>query len=289
MTVRRSTSTAPLAACPPNQNLRDSLARVNGAQNLMALRFGAPPASEVTDDVRSWHSCADVLTDSNVLDRWHDEQRAWLRGEYKEAPDRTAAGSIKSWYLQVPATLGALLFHYERRVPSLRSEDLLFHVSSEGKPKPDVVALRSEEFACLPDDPAADAPEATVVASEDALAALLRARYAAHAARFVAVYHPPVRFGRHAMWGAATDALDVALWKAGKQGGNEGAGIADAALVLPDRIEPFTSASTLHTALDDGEPRWTRRKESCCFHYLLDNGKGPCATCPRRSPPLTQR
>lgn len=289
MAVRRSASTASLTACPPTHSLRDSLVTVNAAQNLMALRFGTPSASEVTGDVRGWHECEDVLTDQGILDRWHDEQRAWLHAEYGEAPDRTAAGSIKSWYLQVPATVGALLFHYERRVPDLRAEGLCFHVSSAGKPKPDVVALRSEGFACLPDDPAADTPEATVVESDDALAALLRARYAAHAARFVAAYRPPVRFGRHALWGAATDALDVALWKAGKQGGNEGAGIADAALVLPDRVEPFTSASTMHTTLDDGEPRWTRRKESCCFHYLLDNGKGPCATCPRRSPPLRHR
>ncbi|WP_034268689.1 (2Fe-2S)-binding protein [Haloechinothrix halophila] len=289
MAVRRSAFTAPLTACPPGHSLLDSIARVNGKQDLMALRFGAPPAAELTGEVRGWHFCEDLLTESDVFDRWHDEQRAWLRAEYDEAPDRTAAGSIKSWYLQVPATLGALLFHYERRVPSLRPADLLLHIPGDGKPKPGGVALLSEEFACLPDDPAADAPEATVIESENALAALLRARYTAHASRFVAAYRPPVRFGKHALWGAATDAIDVALWKAGKQGGDEGAGIADAALVLPDRIEPFTSASTLHTTLNDGRPCWTRRKESCCFHYLLDNGKGACETCPRRSPPLTQR
>ncbi|MFB9728946.1 (2Fe-2S)-binding protein [Haloechinothrix salitolerans] len=285
MAVRRSV----LTACPPDNSLLDAIVRVNATQDLMALRYGTPPATELTGDVRGWHFCADVLTRSDVLSRWHDEQRAWLRAEYGQAPDRTAAGSIKSWYLQAPATLGALLFHYERRVPSLRPDDLAFHVSSTGKPKPDVVALLSPRFACLPDDPAAETSEATVVESEGALAALLRARYAAHATRFVAAYRPPVRFGKHALWGAATDALDVALWKAGKQGGNESAGVADAALVLPDRIEPFTSASTLHTTLDDGQPCWTRRKESCCFHYLLDNGKGACDTCPRRSPPLMPR
>jgi hypothetical protein len=62
---------------------------------------------------------------------------------------------------------------------------------------------------------------------------------------------------------------------------------AEARKVLPERIPPFTSASTLHALSDaDGNRVWTRRKESCCFTYLLANGKGACATCPRRSRPL---
>lgn len=288
MAVRRSV----LTACPPGASLLDSLTRVNDKQDTMTVRFGAPPAGEPaasTAEVRGWHCCADLLADDGALHRWHDEQRAWLRAEYDQDPDRTAAGAIKSWYLHAPAFLGALLFHHERRVPSLRPEDLALHIANEGKPGPDGVALLTDGFACLPDDPAADTAEATVIASEQALAALLRARFAAHAARFVAVYRPPVRFGKHTLWGAATDVLDAGLWKAGKLGGNEAAGIADAALVLPDRIEPFTSASTMYTQLDDGQPCWTRRKESCCFHYLLDNGNGACKTCPRRTPPLTTR
>ena len=285
MAVQRSV----LTARSPGHAFTDSLARVDGKQDTMAVRFGPPPPADMAAGVRGWHHCADVLTEPGLLDRWHDEQRAWLRAEYDQDPDRTAAGAIKSFYLHMPAFLGALLFHHERRVPSLRPEDLALRIPPEGRPRPDGVALLTGGFACLPDDPAADTPDATVVESERALAALLRARYAAHAARFVTAYRPPVHFGQHTLWGAATDALDAGLWKAGKLSGDEAAGVADAALVLPDRIEPFTSASTMHSTLDDGQPCWTRRKESCCFHYLLDNGNGPCKTCPRRSPPLTAR
>lgn len=246
------------------------------------LRFGSPAASGAT---RGWHRCDELLSDPRGFAAWHAELKGWLTDQYDQAPDRTAAGYIRAWYLQVPGFLAAVLFHHERRVPSLRPQDLSLEIASDGRPHPVTIALNAEGFACLPDDPAAGTPEATVVESEHALAALLRARFAGHAARFAAVYRPPVRFGPHTIWGAATDALDISLWNAGRFGGDEGAGVADAALVLPTPIAPFTSGSTLHTRCDaDGHPAWTRRKEACCFHYLIDGDKGPCGTCPRVLP-----
>lgn len=282
MRTRRRT----LAACGTGLDLAASMARINKRHGAEVLVLGEP---EHTDQnvARGWHRCADLLDDPVGFAAWHKALSEWLGEEFGEAPDCTAAGFIKAWYLQVPAFVGALLFHHERRVPTLRPENLAFRIAADGRPDPVASAVATPEFACLPDDPAAGTPEATVVASEHALAELLRARFIGHAAGFVAAYQPPVHFGRHTMWGAATDALDVALWKAGKLGGDEGAGVADAALVLPDRIAPFTSASTLHTTTgDDGGQCWTRRKESCCFNYLLAEGSGACATCPRRSPPL---
>ena len=43
-------------------------------------------------------------------------------------------------------------------------------------------------------------------------------------------------------------------------------------------VSTFTASSTL-VASDEGG--WTRRRESCCFHYALRNGQGECETCPR--------
>jgi ferric iron reductase protein FhuF len=51
--------------------------------------------------------------------------------------------------------------------------------------------------------------------------------------------------------------------------------------VLPAELTPFTSASTLVTTGEDQNALWTRRRESCCFHYALRNGQGECETCPR--------
>lgn len=265
-------------------DLLESLSRVNKLQDIAEIRFGAPDTT-ARSGARGWWGCAEILGESEGFGGWQETLARWLVAEYGQAPERTSAGYLKAWYLLAPAFLGALLFHHERRVPSLRPEDLWFRVAEDGRPHPDGIALNATGFACLADDPAAGTPETTVVASEHALAALLRARYLAHAARFVKAYSPGVRFGPRSLWGAVTDALDVALWRAGRLGGDEGAGVADAALVLPERLAPFTSASTLHSRCDeDGHAGWTRRKESCCFNYLLAQGKGPCSTCPRVVP-----
>ncbi|WP_460406494.1 (2Fe-2S)-binding protein [Actinophytocola sediminis] len=190
-----------------------------------------------------------------------------------------------AWYLSVPGYVAALLFHHERRVPSLRPEHLAFR-TTRPRPHPESTALLDPRFVCLPDDPAAGTPDATVVPDEGALAAVLRGRFTAHAARFVAAFAPTVRFGRHTLWAAATDALDDSMLLAGRYGGDEAAGVVDAALLLPERLSPLTSGSTMRpVAGAAGEPvSWTRRRESCCFHYLLEHGKGPCATCPRVLP-----
>jgi ferric iron reductase protein FhuF len=153
------------------------------------------------------------------------------------------------------------------------------------------MAALGDAFHCLPSDPGSGRREATVVADERALAATLRAHYIAHAAQFVRAYAPISGLGRRMLWAAATDALDNSLWWAGRQGGTaeaEGSAVADAALVLESRFEPLTSASTLRIS-QAGDRGWTRRRESCCFSYLLFgeyllSGEPECEGCPRTSP-----
>jgi hypothetical protein len=254
-----------VTAVVPAMSLLDSINRLAEAHEHLDIRFGLPDG---------WIRCSDLLDDHGGFDAWRARLGDWMVGEYGSCPERSTAGYVLSWYLYVPGYLSALMFHCERRVPSLRPEDLAFRIA-EPRPHPDGIALLDSSFVCLPSDPAAGLPGTTVVRDEQALAAILRGRFAAHATRFVASYAPTVRFGKRTLWAAATDALDSALWLAGQYGGDEGAGVADASLVLPEKLEPFTSASTMFMA--DGE--WTRRRESCCFHYLLD--QEPCSTCPR--------
>jgi hypothetical protein len=242
----------------------------------ITVRLGLP------QDATDWISCEDVLTDPALLPTWSADLAAWLTATYEDAPEQTVAGYLLSWYLMIPGYAAGMLFHHERRVPSLRPDDLAFHLTS-WRPKPDKVALLSPYFACLPDDPAAGTPEAVVVADEHALATVLRGRFGAHAKRFIEAFGPQARFGKRTLWAAATDVLDSALWHAGRYGGDEAGGVLDATLVLGDGHSPFTSASTLRHTGKSGAGEWTRRRESCCFHYLLKDGTGPCSTCPRLS------
>lgn len=248
----------------------ESIARVATRSDDVEVRFGLPAT---TGD---WQLCSDVLADASSFDTWRKALGVWLADEHGASSDRATAGYVMGWYLGVAGGLAGLLFHSARRVPSLRPSDLAFRIADDGRPDVAGVALLSDEFACLPDDPAGNHPAATVVADEAALAAVLRARYVAHAASFVAAYAPTVRLGRRTLWAAATDALDKGAWLAGRMCGDEATGVSDAAMLLPEKIEPFTSASTLRMV--DGE--WTRKRESCCFTYVLPNAEA-CDTCPR--------
>jgi hypothetical protein len=262
---------------PPLDGLASSLHRIEGQQKRSEIRGDLPAGG-------NWRRCADVLDGPSHFRSWQEQLGDWLRERRGEAPARTVAGYIMSWYLHVPAYVGALLLHHERRVPSLRPDELAFRLC-EDRPHPKGMAALGDAFHCLPSDPGSGRPEATVVADERALAATLRAHYIAHAAQFVRAYTPVSGFGPRMLWAAATDALDNSLWWAGRQGGTaeaEGAGVADAALVLESRFEPLTSASTLRISQAGGRG-WTRRRESCCFSYLLA-GEPACEGCPRTSP-----
>lgn len=226
-----------------------------------------------------WQRCSDLLADPARFDTWRKMLGEWLRERFGEAPARTTAGYVMSWYLHVPAYAAALLLHHERRVPTLRPGELAFRLGGD-RPHPEGIAVLGTDFYCLPSDPGSARADATVVADERALAAVLRARYVAHAALFVHTYAPVSRIGRRMLWAAATDALDDCLWWAGRQHDEEGAGVADAALVLDARYPPLTAASALRLNPDR---TWSRRRESCCFSYLLP-AERECSECPRISP-----
>lgn len=245
--------------------LAESIARLEVGTE---IRFGMPSPD--------WEICSDLLAEPSRFDLWRKDLAAWMVEQYGESDDRATAGYVMGWYLHAPGYLAGLLFHTARRVPSLKPADMALRLATDGRPHPDGFAVLSDEFACLPDDPASNHPAATVVADEAALAALLRARYAAHAAQFVASFGQVVRFGRRQLWAAATDMLEYGAWAAGRICGDEPSGVTDAALILPEKLEPFVSASTLHFT-DEG---WKRKRNSCCFHYVLPDAE-PCTACPR--------
>ncbi len=269
-------STAVPAAGPPVPPLAASLATVDAAVSCVHIRSG-------TRGEPGWVRCTDALRGPELFYRWRADLARRLAEHHGPVAEQVPAGYVLQWYLGVPGCLGGMTFHHVRRVPSLAPEDVAFRLAS-GSSHVEGIAVLGRRFWCLADDPDAGSPDATAVADEDALAGVLRAEVAAHAERFLQVYGPTVRFGRRTLWGAATDALDAALWVAGREQGAEASGVLDARLVLPGRIAPFTSGSTLRKIVDDaGRSQWTRQRESCCFHYKLAGVERPCVTCPRLS------
>ena len=174
------------------------------------------------------------------------------------------------------------VFHLDRRVVDIAPERVLLRLGAGGSPVV-ATAVESPRFACLADDPAGTDSDAMVVAGLDALAMWLRGATIDHAERLVAAYAPTTRIGPHGLWGAVTDALDVAFMTGGWVSGDTAAAAADARLVLGERVPPLVGGSTLHEIDDDrGRRHWTRRRWSCCFLYRVP-GIEECVTCPRVS------
>lgn len=248
--------------------LATSLARVDAAQDRFTLTDSASGPG--------WIRCSDLLDDPQRFASWWTRTATWLHETYGDAPGRTAFAYVRSWYLRIPAYAGAALLFHERRVPSLRPADLAVRLPDRGRPSPEAIAVLGKGFACLPFDPACADPQTSVASDERELAAVLRGRYTAHAARFVRTYRGVSPLGTRTLWSAATDALDDCLWWAGRDCGDEGGGVADATLVLDAAFAPLTAPSTLRT----GKDGWARQRQSCCFTHLLP-GREECAGCPR--------
>jgi FhuF 2Fe-2S C-terminal domain len=232
-----------------------------------------------------WIGCDRALSDPSFFSRWQMMVTQRLMRRYAPTqdragvPDRTTAGYVLRCYLVIPSYLGALLFHSARRVPCLAPQQLGFRLDAAAVTG---IALRPGRFWCLDSDPEAEHRDALPVAHEAALGAMLREQAIAHAARFLAVYGPLVRFGCHAQWATVTDMLDKALLFAGQSFGSPQAGAVDAQLVLGGAEKPLTSSSTICQVIDDnGCAHWIRRRGTCCFLYAMPGVERPCASCPR--------
>lgn len=226
-----------------------------------------------------WSRCEQVLRDPGFFACWRATIAGRLARWHDEVPERTPAGYVLQRYLGIPGYTGAMLFHHARRVPALEPRRMAFRLEPA---RVDTIGLQPGTFWCLPDDPERDHDDAVVVPDEVELADVLRRQMVAHAGCFLRVYGPTVRFGRRTLWAAVTDVLDSGLLLAGRSRGDDEAGVADARLVLAERHEPLTSASTTEQVVDErGRTHWTRQRGSCCFYYALPGVEQPCATCPR--------
>jgi len=263
--------------------LARSVATVDGAVRLLSFRMWDVLSSRGLTD--SWIACKKALCDPDFFLWWRAMVGQRLAEQYTRVPDdavvpeKTTGGYVLQWYLSIPIYLGVLLFHSARRVPSLAPSQLSFQLDRAALRG---VALRPSRFWCLPGDPDAGHPDAVAVADEASLGVILRREVITHAAQFLKVYDPQVRFGRRTQWAAVTDVLDKAFLLAGRSFGSPQAGAADARLVLGSGEDPLTAASRICQVTDErGRTHWIRRRGSCCFLYALPGVAHPCASCPR--------
>jgi len=238
----------------------------------LALTTGqVPPAP-------GWTSAAALVTAEGVA-AMTAVASAGLRAAYEDVDPLIAPSYVLEWYCGAIAAAAALPYAAARRVPEVAPTQLAVRLHPQGWPE--AVVLTGPGFACLPDDPDADHPDATVVPDLGTLQALLRARVAGHLRPFLALAGRAARRGPHVQWGFASDALAVALWLAADDAGTA-AGAAAAGALLDDAPAPWSRAGFRRLRLPDGRDACTRVRTSCCFAYRLPSAEA-CTTCPRTS------
>lgn len=225
-----------------------------------------------------WTLCSDV--DSHWLSEWEMRVADGLESTLGTSHPMAAAAYSLIWYASVPGLIGGAFFRASRRVPSLARESLAFRLA-EGKPYPDAYALLNHKFWCLPDDPAAVHPSATVVTDESELATVLRRQMRAHSDDFLAEFQPRARLPKRALRGAFQDETECGIWVGGDQQIGAAPEVLHATrLVFPGKATEFGEETSMYV-LDgfDGQRHLSRNRIACCYYYKID--PYPCGTCPR--------
>ncbi|MFD7312438.1 (2Fe-2S)-binding protein [Streptomyces sp. NPDC056730] len=223
-----------------------------------------------------WVSAADLAAGGAALDTflaWDEEQ---VRRDYgQEARPDVIAGFAFHRYAWPACLLITVPWFLHRRVPRLPVEAVSFH-RALGR-----MTVRIDEFACLPDDPAATLPGARIVPGEEALRAEVREAVAGHLAPVLDGFAPRMRRGKRALWGMATDEIVEGLWYIAHLLGEERYAMAELERLMPGTTAPYVGTAGFRELTGpDGESLPTRDRASCCLFYTL-RPEDTCVTCPR--------
>ncbi len=243
---------------------------------LPSLGVTETTAREPLPEGPGWVRAAALADGGEALDAflaWDEEQI--LRDHGRPGRPDVVAGFGLHRYAWPVCLLFTVPWFLRRRVPRLPVEAVAVQ-RSQGR-----LAVRIEEFACLPDDPAAAAPGARVVPGEEALRAEVRNAVAAHLAPVLEGFGPRMRRGARALWGMVTDEITEGLWYLGHLLGEEPRARAEAGLLLPGAVAPFAQGAGFRELPGPGGAALTTRdRASCCLYYTL-RPEDTCVTCPR--------
>lgn len=262
----------------PGSALASAYARMTEA--LPALTVTELPRDIPLPAGDGWITAEALAQDPTALDTflsWDDEQVLRDNGK-KGRPDVIASFGLHR-YAWPACLLFTAPWFLHRRVPRYP----VTHVSYDRTRGPMAFAVHPATFACLPDDPAADHPDARPVPDEDALRTELREAIAEHLEPLLAAFGPRMRRRGRALWGTVTDEIVESLWYVAELLGEHEKKRAEHALdlLLPGTTKPYVGSPAFRVLTGpNGEPLPTRDRVSCCMYYTLD-ADDTCASCPR--------
>ncbi|MGK5632492.1 (2Fe-2S)-binding protein [Streptomyces sp. URMC 123] len=268
--TRSCAAEPPASPAPPASPVAEAYARLTAAFPAL-LVTEEPPRSGP-----GWVMAADLAAGGEALDAylaWDDAQVLRDYGQ-QGRPDVVASFGLHR-YAWPACLLITIPWFLSRRVPRVPVEAVSFH-RELGR-----MAVRIEEFACLPGDPAAALPGARVVADEEALRAEVRGAVAEHLGPVLEGFRPRLRRGRRGLWGMATDEIVEGIWYIGQALGEEGRAMAELEQLLPGATAPYVGDAAFRELTGPrGEKLPTRDRASCCMLYTL-RPEDTCVTCPR--------
>ncbi|MFD8419585.1 (2Fe-2S)-binding protein [Streptomyces sp. NPDC059466] len=267
-------ATARPGARPAPSALTDAYTRLT--EVVPALSVTELEPGEAAPEGDGWAGAARLAAGGPELDAFLAWDEAQIVRDYgqRARPDVVATFGLHR-YAWPACLLITVPWFLERRVPRFPVEHVTFQ-RTLGR-----MAVRTGEFACLPDDPAATLPGARVVPDEEALRAEVRAAVAEHLEPVLGGFGPRMRRRGRALWGMATDEIAEGLWYVAGLLGEEERGLRELELLLPGTTRPYVgSAAFRELARPDGGTLTTRDRASCCLFYTL-RPDDACVTCPR--------
>ncbi|MFF0749459.1 (2Fe-2S)-binding protein [Streptomyces sp. NPDC004267] len=267
----------PSPPASPSSPVAASYARLG--EVFTALSITELPADARLPQGTGWVGAAELASGGDGLDAFLAWDEAQVRRDYGRAarPDVVASFALHRYAWPV-CLLVTLPWFLHRRVPRLPARNVAFQ-RALGR-----LAMRVEEFACLPDDPAAALPGARVVAGEEALRAEVRESLAEHFEAVLTGFGPRMRRGRRALWGMVTDEIVEGLWYVAALLGDEDRALAELERLMPGTAGPYVGPAGFRelpgSAEACGAARATRDRATCCLFYTL-RPEDTCVTCPR--------
>ncbi|MFJ3103697.1 (2Fe-2S)-binding protein [Streptomyces sp. NPDC086835] len=254
---------------------------VTDAYARLAEVFPGLRVKELTDEGRApdgagWVRAADLAAGGAPLDAFLAWDNAQVLRDYGQQarPDVVASFGLHR-YAWPACLLVTVPWFLVRRVPRVPVEDVAFQRALGH------MTVRIREFACLPDDPAAQLPGARVVPDEEALREEVRAAVAEHIGPVLDGFGARMRRGKRALWGMATDEIVEGLWYVAHLLGEEQRAVAELEQLLPGTTKPYVGTAGFRELTGpNGEALPTRDRASCCLFYTL-RPEDTCVTCPR--------
>ncbi|MFE1793041.1 (2Fe-2S)-binding protein [Streptomyces sp. NPDC059525] len=264
----------PSAPSPAGSPVARAYGRLTAAYP--GLRIREHGASEPLPRGAGWVGAHELAAGGEALDAHLAWDAAQVVRDYgRPARPDVVAGFGLYRYAWPFCLLITVPWFLERRVPRLPVDRVAFH-RTEG-----LMAVRVEEFACLPGDPAAALPGARTVAGEAELREEVRQAVAGHLGPLLEGFGPRMRRGSRALWATATDEVVEGLWYLGGLLGEERRAVRELQLLLPGALAPYPGGARFRTLAGPGGTELTTRdRAGCCFFYTV-RPDDTCTTCPR--------